>query len=104
MGLRPRDHARGLGLSLRTVQRELRGDGLPSPQRVLSLALVLRMAWMLQAPEHTLDTVASALGLSAVVVAGRILRREGFTVHGVRVPGGLDMVRGHVLRRLNGSE
>jgi len=92
--------ARRLEVSLRTLERDCQEGGLQTPRRILALARAVRMAWMLQAPGHTLDTVGVGAGLSGGVVAGRILRREGFSVDAVRAPGGLDRVRRHVVSAL----
>lgn len=98
---RPNAVAAQLRVSLRTMERECAGERLSPPGTVLRAALLWRVAWLMQAEDHTLRSVAAALGLPEASALSAGLRRDlGVSSRSVRGSTGLDTAREAALERI----
>lgn len=97
---RPRDLAEALSISHRTLPKQLRRAGLPSPRRLLLWGRLFRAAHYLAEPGACLEQVAYSLGYSSGNTLTRALRREtGHPASELRKRGGLVLVLEAFLRR-----
>lgn len=98
---RPKGVAAQLRVSLRTMERECVEEGLSPPGRVLHAALLWRAACLLQAEDHTLRSVAAALGLPDASALSAGFRQDlGLSGRSARGPAGLDPARETTLERI----
>lgn len=98
---RPNAVAAQLRVSLRTIEREFAEEGLSPPGSVVRAALLWRATFLLQAEDHTVRSVAAALGLpDASALSAGIRNTLGMSGRSSRDPAGLDMARETVLERI----
>lgn len=92
-GFNSRQLAQVLGVNVKTLVKQCRTNGLPSPGALLNWVRLMVVAYLLEAEGRALEHVASAFGLESASPLRNLMKRyTGMRSLEVRTSGGLKIV------------